>query len=105
MAYYDRYYNFRVENEVKPMTFIPIWKSNDDLYIEFDKSTMRFDSLSYKYYGDADFAWLILQANPTLGGYEYNIPNKTLIRIPYPLSSALKRFETAYNNYSNFGIT
>ena len=93
MAYYDRYQKFRVNGMVKPVPFIKISKSSDDLYLTFDKSKMRFDNLSYKYYGDPDYGWLILQANPHLGGYEYSIKDGVQLRIPYPLSSALNRYE------------
>ena len=93
MAYYDRYQKFRVNGTVKPVPFIKIPKSSSDVYITFDKSTMRFDNLSYKYYGDPDYGWLILQANPQLGGYEFAIKNGETLRIAYPLSSALNRYE------------
>jgi hypothetical protein len=78
---------------VKTMPFIKIPKSGDDIYITFDKSKMRFDNLSYKYYGDPDYGWLILQANPHLGGYEYSIRDGETLRIPYPLASAINRYE------------
>ena len=93
MEYYDRYSKFRVNGMVKPVPFIKIPPNSGDLYITFDKTKMRFDMLSYKYYGDPDYAWLILQANPHLGGYEYSIRHGEILRIPYPLSSALNRYE------------
>ena len=74
---------------------IKVAVNDSDLYIAFDKTKMRFDMLSYKYYGDPDYAWLILQANPHLGGYEYSIRHGEILRIPYPLSSALNRYEMA----------
>lgn len=92
-SYYDRYAGFREEGMVKSVPFIPIEKYGSDVNIIFDKETMRMDTLSYKYYGDADYGWLILQANPSLGGFEFSIPNGSKIRIPYPLSSAIQRYE------------
>lgn len=56
--------------------------------------------LSYKYYGDANYGWLILQANPSLGSMEFNIPDNASIRIPYPLNDALKRYEASVANYN-----
>jgi hypothetical protein len=53
---------------------------------------MRMDILSFEYYGDANYGWLILQANPEVGSLEYNIPNDTLIRIPFPLENALGNY-------------
>ena len=104
MAYYDRYAKFRSDGKVGLVPFIEIEKEGSDLYIVFDKSTMRFDSLSYKYYGDADYAWLILQANPHIGGYEYSVFDGTVLRIPYPLSSAINRYEKAIQIYKEKSI-
>lgn len=94
MAYYDRYKSFRKDGEVGIVPFIPIERDANDLYIKYDKSKMRFDNLSYKYYGDPNYGWLILQANPHLGGYEYSIPDGTVLRIPYPIQTALSKYES-----------
>ena len=99
MDYYDRYEQFRNGGVVERPPFLPIVFSDTDLLITFDKNKMRMDNLSYKYYGDANFGWLILQANPHLGGYEYNIPDGVSLRIPYPLSSAITRYERSVQNY------
>lgn len=93
MAYYDRYKMYRSDGQVRLMPFIEIPSDGGDLTIVYDKGRMRFDNLSYKYYGDPDYGWLILQANPHLGGYEYLIPDGAEIRIPYPLQTAISRFE------------
>jgi hypothetical protein len=34
-------------------------------------------------------------ANPEYGGLEFNIPDMTLIRIPFPFESAVTRYITA----------
>jgi hypothetical protein len=99
MAYYDRYSKFRSDGQVKLLPFLKIDEEGSDLYIVFEKDTMRFDNLSYKYYGDADYAWLILQANPQIGGYEYSVADGTVLRIPYPLSSAINRYEASIRLY------
>jgi phage tail protein X len=62
---------------------------------------MRMDMLSYKYYGDPDYGWLILQANPSIPSMEYLIQDGTVIRIPYPLSTAISRYEQSINEYNN----
>lgn len=92
-SYYDRYADFRVDGMVKNVPFVKIPRSGSDVEVVFDKNTMRMDTLSYKYYNDADYGWLILQANPSLGGFEFSIPDGVKLRIPYPLSSALQRYE------------
>ena len=98
MAYYDRYAQYRKNGEVRFVPFLEIPKVVSDLYIVFDKTRMRFDTLSYKYYGNPDYGWLILQANPHLGGYEYSINDGVILRIPYPLTSALNRYEISITN-------
>lgn len=93
MAYYDRYREFRKDGEIPVLPFIEIERDGGDLFIVYDKGKMRFDSLSYKYYGDPNYGWLILQANPQYGGWEYSIPDSVTLRIPYPLQTALNRYE------------
>lgn len=100
--YYDRYTKFKINGMAQSnIPFISIPVADSDLYIEYDKSKMRMDMLSYKYYGDSDFGWLILQANPSVGGYEFSIEDGTLIRIPYPKTSAIERYESECNKYLN----
>lgn len=98
--YYDRYGKFKM-NGVGPskIPFVNIPLSDSDIYITYDKTKMRMDILSYKYYGDPNLGWLILQANPSVGGYEFEITNGTTLRIPYPKDSALNRYENSCNNY------
>jgi len=91
--YYDRYKSFRVDGNFLKMPFMKIEYESDDLYIMFDKSKMRLDSLSYKYYGDANYGWLIMMGNQQYGSMEFDIPDKVLLRIPYPLQSAILRYE------------
>lgn len=100
MAYYDRYKEFRVDDFVTiPLPFLKITEADTDIHIRFDRRTMRMDSLSYKYYGDPNYAWLLLNANPSLTPYEYLIESGQDFRIPYPLSSALERYEKSVEKY------
>lgn len=99
MTYYDRYQKFRDGNQFKLVPSLTIPYSDGDLYITYDRDTMRMDTLSYKYYGDPNYGWLIMQANPHLGSLEYMIPDKSTMRIPYPLSTAIKGYESAISNY------
>lgn len=97
MAYYDRYEKFRDGNQFKVVPGITIPYSGSDLYITYHKDTMRMDMLSYKYYNDPNFGWLIMMANPHLGSLEFSIPDLSTLRIPYPLQTAIKAYETAIN--------
>ena len=91
--YYDRYQSFRIDGGMKRIPFIKIGYESGDLFITFDKGRMRLDTLSYKYYGDANYGWLLMMANPNLGSMEFEIPDGVTFRIPYPLTSALLRYE------------
>lgn len=97
--YYDRYKSFRADGEIKKFPPVEIDKYSTDLYIRFDKSKMRLDTLSYKYYGDANFGWLLMLANPQFGSMEFDIPDNVLFRIPYPLQTAKLRYEKNVAKY------
>ena len=57
-----------------------------DAYVEFNDQD-RFDNMSYRAYGDPQYWWLILHANDYQ--IEFDVEPGELIRIPYPLNSAL----------------
>lgn len=92
-GYYDRYSSLRSNGQVGFMPDVTINRTNTDLVIKYDKSRMRFDMLSYKYYGDPNYGWLLLLANKRYGSMEFSIPDGVSLIIPYPLSSAVKRYE------------
>lgn len=100
MSYYDRYSKFRVDGQIKIVPGVKIDKESSDIYLLYDKSKMRLDMLSYKYYGDPDYGWLILQANPHVPSMEYLIQDGAVVRIPYPLSTAISRYEQAIEEYN-----
>lgn len=100
MSNYTRYKHFTTNGTALVVPFIPIKKKPSDLY-EYYRNT-RLDILSYKFYGDANYGWLILQANPELGSLEFNIPENTLLRIPYPLEATLTQYENEIKNYNTY---
>ena len=97
--YYDRYKSFRVDGNIMKIPSIKIDFASTDLNIVFNKNKMRLDSLSYKYYGDANYGWSLLMANHQYGSMEFNIPDGVMFRIPYPLQSAVQRYETKVKKY------
>ena len=103
-SYYDRYNKFRENNIIKVVPFISMPIETNDIYITYNKNTMRMDTLSYKYYNDPNYGWLIMQSNPEYGSMEYSIPDGVTLRIPYPLSSAINRYEEGINKYYNENI-
>ena len=100
--YYNRYSKLTKEGQVfARVPFARIPNVASDIYVTYDKSKMRMDALSYKYYGDPNYGWLILQANPEYSGFEFSIPNGIELRIPYPLDSAISRYESSLNIWLN----
>ena len=97
--YYDRYENFRYNNEVKPLPFLPIKTLPTDIYIEYNGRS-RLDIVSQTYYGAPYYGWLILQANPQFGGLEFDIPVGTTIRVPFPLNIALQSYQESVTSYN-----
>ena len=100
--YYNRYNKVSKDGQVfERVPFAKIAVNANDKYITFEKSKIRMDMLSYKYYGDPNYGWLILQANPEYCGFEFSIPDGVEIRIPYPLDSAISRYESSLNIWLN----
>ena len=102
---YDRYGSFRMNGKILVPPFVKIRPKSTDFFEEYHRGYSRLDLISYEYYGDAGYDWLILMANPELGNLEFEIPDGATLRIPYPLSQTLE----AYNNeiekyYTLYGI-
>lgn len=90
--YYDRYDKFRVENEVKPVPGIVIKPSPTDKQVLYKAGRTRLDKVSQEYYGNPYHGWLIMLANPQWGGMEFDIPDGTKIRVPFPFTNAIDRY-------------
>jgi hypothetical protein len=97
--YYDRYQEFRTNGEIKPIPGIILPIESNDKYILYRQGNTRLDKLSNLYYNNPYSGWLIMLANPEFGGLEFNIPDSTLIRIPYPFESAVGRYITQITNH------
>jgi hypothetical protein len=100
-VYFDRYSNFRTNGEIKPIPGILIPEATTDKYAIYREGITRLDKLSQTYYNEPYSGWLILLANPQFGGLEFNIPDSTSIRIPYPLESARGRYMLEIQNYKD----
>jgi hypothetical protein len=98
--YYDRYQNFRINNEIKVLPFIKITDRSTDITIQYKSNKTRLDIVSNTYYGTPYYGWLIMQANPQYGGLEFDIPDGTIIRVPFPLLNALQDYQQQINNYN-----
>ena len=97
--YYDRYEKFRANGEVKPIPGIKIPVDPNDKQAKYKSGQTRFDKLSQEYYGNPYHGWLILLGNPIYGGVEENIPDKEIIRIPFPLTDSIQQYIKAVEKY------
>jgi hypothetical protein len=96
---FDRYSQFRQNNIVETVPFIKIPSRQTDIKIIYNKGQIRLDQISYQYYNSADYAWLILQANPQYGALEFNIPDGVELRIPLPLDIVLSDYQKSIEEY------
>lgn len=102
---YDRYKRLRGNGRVAIMPTIVLTKKSTDYFETYHKGVTRLDVLSYDYYGDANYDWLIMMANPEYGDLEFKIPDGVELRIPYPLSLTIEDYEAQIDKYNTlYGI-
>jgi len=90
---YDRYALLRREGEdMEPMPFVRLPDSPTDKYENWRRGSSRFDKFAEKYYGNPFYDFFILMANPRFLN-EWEIPDNTTIRIPFPLSKVKAEYE------------
>lgn len=97
---YDRYSLFRKNGQIEQVPSCKIPKKGTDFFELYRRGETRLDIISYNYYGDARYAWLIMMANPEYGSLEYAIPDGVTLRIPYPLAQTLSDYESAVESYN-----
>lgn len=98
-SYYDRYKDFRVNGEIKPLPGIILEPISSDKQHLYKLGLTRLDKLSQNYYNNPYHGFLIMLANPQFGGMEFNIPDNELIRIPFPFNTAIERYNEAVKKY------
>lgn len=98
-SYFDRYKNFKANGNITPIPGLIIPTEGTDKYAIYKKGQSRLDNISNLYYSNPYSGWLIMLANPEYGGLEFNIPDMTLLRIPFPYESAVQRYITQINNH------
>lgn len=97
--YYNRYVNFFSNGTFTNVPFVQIPpKISDKVYI-YKLGVSRLDKVSQQYYGTPYFGWLILQSNGFAGGSEVEIPDGTILKIPFPLDTSLLDYKSAVENY------
>jgi len=97
---YNRYDSFISNGSYKKVPFIEIPVRGTDCYTFYEVGKTRLDLLSYQYYNDPNYGWLILQANPQYGSLEFKIENGARLRIPYPLEQVIQGYENDIARYA-----
>jgi hypothetical protein len=96
---YDRYYLLNTVNNVtEMMPFVVLPTNTTDKFEYWNINSSRYDKFAQKYYQNPFYDFLIGLGNPTFES-EWDIPDNTLIRIPFPLSKAKSDYETFLKNY------
>ena len=97
--YWNRYNTFLIDGQqtVVPFVVVP-QKPSDKKYI-YKVGQSRLDKISQQYYGAPYFGWLIMQSNPQFGGLEWNIPDGSILNVPYPLLSSLQDYKSALDTH------
>jgi hypothetical protein len=98
--YYDRYENFITDGSFRIVPGIEIPIKGSDKYVQYKKGKDRLDKYSQEYYNSPLYGWLILQANPLLGSIEFEIPDNSYIRIPFPLVTSLQDYKKNIETYN-----
>lgn len=99
MEYYDRYGNFLINGNQTVVPFLNLPQRVTDQRYVYKKNRSRLDKISFEKYGSPYFGWLIMTANPNYGGLETNIPDGTILIIPFPLVAALQDYKSALDTH------
>lgn len=99
MPSYDRYSQFRQDGAFSIVPFGEVPAKDTDYYEVYYRGKTRLDILSYEYYNDSNYGWLIMQANPQFGSIEFEIPDMATLRIPYPLSPSIQAYRESIEEY------
>ena len=97
---FNRYGKLSRNGKVMKAPFVRLSYRDTDYYVKYERGKSRLDLLSYDYYGDPSYEWLILMANPSISGLEYTIPDNASIRIPLPLSEVIEEYNNKIDAYN-----
>jgi len=94
MSYLNRYRKLYDDESMITPPFVKLTEKVSDRFVQYNVNKSRLDKISQEYYGEPFYGWLILIANPELGGLEWNIIDGQNIRVPLPLDVTLREYET-----------
>lgn len=90
---YDRYKILKNgDGTIDSMPFVELPENSSDKFEYWNVGFSRLDKLAQKYYGNPFYDFLILYANREFTT-EWEIPDNTLIRIPFPLQTVVQQYE------------
>ena len=96
---FDRYSRFRIDGKITKVPIVTLTEKSSDCFEVYKAGITRLDNLSYKYYGDSNYDWLIMMANKQYGSLEFEIPDGAELRIPYPLNVSIDSYELSIRKY------
>ena len=99
LQYYNRYSQFLENGEPITVPFVLLNPKPSDKNYIYKVAQSILDKISQQYYNSPYFGWLIMVANPKYGGQEWNIPDGTILKIPFPLITSLQDYKNAVENY------
>jgi len=97
--YSNRYTDFIINGVQTVVPYITLPSKNSDKKYIYKLGQSRLDKVSEQYYGTPYYGWLIMLANPSIGGQEWNIIDGSILTIPYPLVASLQDYKNALENH------
>jgi hypothetical protein len=95
----NRYTDFIINGRQTVVPYITLPAKNSDKRYIYKLGQSRLDKVSQQYYNTPYFGWLIMLANPSFGGQEWNISDGSILTIPYPLVASLQDYKNALENH------
>jgi hypothetical protein len=96
---YNRYTDFIINGQQTVVPYINLPSKTTDKRFIYKVGQSRLDKVSQQYYDTPVFGWLILVANSTYGGQEWNIPDGAILTIPFPLVASLQDYKNELENH------
>jgi len=97
--YFNRYQYSLINGEYKTVPYVNLPSKPTDQFFVYKVGKSRLDKISQEFYGSPYFGWLIMVANPEFGTTEWDIPDGSLLVVPFPLISSLQDYKAAVDNH------
>jgi len=94
---FNFYKPLKNNDSLKDMPPVQIKKRKTDKFITYNRNLMRLDYIAGQIYEDETLWRLIMWANPEWA-LEFDIPNNSIIRIPFPLNDVLAEVNAFITN-------